>query len=387
MRLVSLSLPVVLYFTVVGKSEANPCPFNSYWNGSECVINQYSTGQLPDAISTYAQLNVNCPYNTQYNNGRPCQPTYTTTGCPNGLDYFQRRCLSCPPGYNLINGHCQENVYCPEGYIYTSQGYCILPGADYLPPPQTEANVPQIEPNVPQTTTETATEELPSTTETVEIEQTTAENFDVEPVAIPFEPPVVQIKPEKQTRLKAIVKHGTQQHINNHNIVDSPTNVTSSNVNHVNVYVNSNGKGCTTITRNNVTETIGCNREDPPVNTTENANKEKCCQVVTPRQCNRVNETWQCKHRRYDRCGPFCTASVMYLRPHQVNHPQSVPVLPPLRPQVRPCNTQVGCVDCSNEASLGCSSECESCDYLDQQEFCQSYGGTGCSQDDGCFNC
>lgn len=381
MRLVSLQLPVVLLFTVVGKSRAYSCPVNSYWNGSECVIYQYTTGLQPDAYSSYSQQYVNCPYNTQYINGRSCQPTpYTSTGCPNGLGYFNGQCSRCPLGYNLINGQCQtSNVYCPEGYIYTAQGYCVLPGANYLPDLQTETNEPQLPPEIP-------TIELQTTTESVEIEQTTMNNIDVEVVPIPLELPVVQIKPKTITRPKVIVKQGTHQKVNNYNIVDSPTNVTSGNVNHVNVYVNANGKGCTTITRNNVTETIGCSREDPPVNTNGNENKEKCCQVVTPRQCNRVNETWQCKHRRYDRCGPFCTASVMYLRPRKVNHQPQVPFLPPIRPQDRPCNAQLGCADCSNGGFL-CSSECGSCDYLDQQEFCQSYGGTGCSQEDGCLNC
>ncbi|XP_073812673.1 uncharacterized protein [Musca autumnalis] len=126
-----------------------------------------------------------------------------------------------------------------------------------------------------------------------------------------------------------------------------------------------------------------------------------CCTVVTPRTCERRNNRWYCYHTRNQRCGDFCTASVVYLKPPHVYSRPNVVVVPPLQEE---CGSPLGlcgqttggfdCSACGHGIGLGCSSYCyryncptNRCGFYDQQAYCLNNPGSfGCMQDDGCFD-
>lgn len=101
-------------------------------------------------------------------------------------------------------------------------------------------------------------------------------------------------------------------HINNP--VNVTTNINNENNHTINIF---GGKEC-------------CNntRETEKITTIEQ--KEKCCEVVSPRMCHRrMNRSWQCSHKIIDQCGSGCTAPRITLRPpNPVYHPNRIIMMP-----------------------------------------------------------
>lgn len=231
-------------------------------------------------------------------------------------------------------------------------------------------------------------------------------------------------------------------HINN--TIHQPNNVVTTNENNVIVNLWSDGQ-LVSVTRNNetifypTTDRTSVSTDD----TTERhdsrakeetveegmqtssaapvADDERCCEVVSPRQCRKESDGWHCYHRRYHRCGKFCTQSTVQLAPRRSRYRQPVLVMPPAPPRywrlmsyrnsvyghgvgmikllyepVKVSNHLSIFIDCSGciDGGFRCSIQCfqydecrdtNDCYIADAQSFCSDYGGDGCSTDDGCF--
>lgn len=208
----------------------------------------------------------------------------------------------------------------------------------------------------------------------------------------------------------------------NFNNVSHP--VTLNNVNQNNIYIYSNiqcpdGSIGTSIVKNNET-TNGC--VDVKSSTTEGSIPknsttvpEKCCEIVTPRQCKQRNEgQWACTHRRHKFCGSFCFAERLYLKPRETTYNNKVLTIAPTNSKapVSPCfgrrcpqygkqiqksklkyfatigtQNHLSISDCSGctDGSFNCSAQCytypcnhDECSYLDQEDFCGNVGGQIC---------
>lgn len=65
-------------------------------------------------------------------------------------------------------------------------------------------------------------------------------------------------------------------------------------------------------------------------NTTDiGAEAEKCCEVITPRQCKRNGDQWTCYHKKYNRCGDICTEPKIYLKPKMIHYQPPILIMPP----------------------------------------------------------
>lgn len=139
-------------------------------------------------------------------------------------------------------------------------------------------------------------------------------------------------------------------HINN--TFHHPNNVVTTNENNVIVNMWSDGQ-LVSVTRNNetifytTTSRAAVNTDDiteKPDSSAENGSletnstapaddDERCCEVVSPRQCKESEGEWHCYHRRYHRCGKFCTQSTVQLTPRRSRYRQPVLVMPPAPPR------------------------------------------------------
>lgn len=95
------------------------------------------------------------------------------------------------------------------------------------------------------------------------------------------------------------------------------------NVNTIGIYLGAckNGQIKTVIVRDNGTETIDCH-EDKEIEDSENEiddheteDESDCCNVVSPRKCERHQDEWVCFNKRQHQCGSFCRARTVYLSP------------------------------------------------------------------------
>lgn len=93
--------------------------------------------------------------------------------------------------------------------------------------------------------------------------------------------------------------------VNNNNTVSVPTNIHSTNINNISV--------------------------PKPVEKAviEKPIEEKCCTIITPRQCTQESGRWNCEHKKYSRCGSFCRQSQMFLRPVETTYRNNMLVMPP----------------------------------------------------------
>lgn len=194
--------------------------------------------------------------------------------------------------------------------------------------------------------------------------------------------------------------------MHNVNIVTSPTNVSTHNVNNVFIHIThtrKNGAVKAVVIRNNETTVY----EDQPttrppkqkphdddvddvelLETDLDRPANRCCVIVSPRICRKQdNDEWVCFHRKHYRCGSFCTAEVVYLRPRRPLYNNSVLIMPPSYEtalRYGACRWGV-CppVDCS-----GCLYGKYRCHYKCYTYDCaHPSNGTGCNfmnQDDFC---
>lgn len=99
--------------------------------------------------------------------------------------------------------------------------------------------------------------------------------------------------------------------VNNNNTVSVPTNIHSTNINNISV-----PKAVERVEKEEKKEVVV-------------APEEKCCTIITPRQCTQESGTWNCQHKKYSRCGSFCRQSQMFLRPVQTVYRDNMLVMPP----------------------------------------------------------
>lgn len=130
-------------------------------------------------------------------------------------------------------------------------------------------------------------------------------------------------------------------HINN--TVYQPSNVVTKNENNVIVNMWSDGQ-LVSVTRNNETifysttgrPSVNHDTDEEDMQTSSAApaiDVERCCEIVSPRQCKETDGEWHCYHRRYHRCGKFCTQSTVQLAPRRSRYRQPVLVMPPAPPR------------------------------------------------------
>ncbi|KAM7360384.1 uncharacterized protein ACRADG_005157 isoform 2-T2 [Cochliomyia hominivorax] len=126
----------------------------------------------------------------------------------------------------------------------------------------------------------------------------------------------------------------------------------------------------------------------------------KCCEVMTPRICKNYNNRWRCYSRRSRRCGEFCVAPIIYLKPPRIYVRPPYVVMPPRQQDcqlVGNCNPITGGYDCSGcgiHDMERCSYYCyrylcpsSRCNFYDQKIYCDSNGNSfGCKEEDGCYD-
>ncbi|XP_058121163.1 uncharacterized protein LOC131285032 [Anopheles ziemanni] len=79
--------------------------------------------------------------------------------------------------------------------------------------------------------------------------------------------------------------------VNNTNNIHMPTTINNTNVNNIHVYANLTEQG------------------DDPFE-----QDEPCCTVVRPKSCQTSTQGVHCKHRKFQTCGPQCTAKVVHIQ-------------------------------------------------------------------------
>lgn len=103
--------------------------------------------------------------------------------------------------------------------------------------------------------------------------------------------------------------------------IDIPINIT--NINNQTTYVDTNNGIITNLDASKGASGaayLGPSKSDP----------EKCCEVVSPRICQKKDENeWRCFHRRTEECGTICTAPVVYLRRSDHGYSRGRMVIPP----------------------------------------------------------
>ncbi|XP_001846898.2 uncharacterized protein LOC6036926 [Culex quinquefasciatus] len=281
---------------------------------------------------------------------------------------------SCPPGYVLQAGFCViPSPQCPAGTLYRN-GFCY----SHIPPLTRLEIVEPLKVDIP----------VPPLPEGSIEEESTASDIEIVPTRRPLRP-----RPNPIDHV-----------VNNVNTVSSPTNVSTHNVNNVFIHIThsrKNGAVKAVVIRNNETTVYEDQPKLPPSKPTPPTDEEveilepevverpenRCCIIVSPRICRKQeHDEWVCFHRKHYRCGRFCTAEVVYLRPRRPLYNNSVLIMPPsyetaLRYGV--CRWGV-CppIDCS-----GCLFGKYRCHYKCYTYDCAHQGGPGCNflnQDEFC---
>lgn len=144
--------------------------------------------------------------------------------------------------------------------------------------------------------------------------------------------------------------------IHNVNHVFVPTNITSVNINNINI---GQGDGCSD--KEDCTKK-SCVEEEVKVV----EKKDNCCTVVTPRVCERQNDNWECGHREYQRCGAMCVQDTIHLKASRPMYNGNMLVMPPPQYGMRVHRRQesnVNCFGCLN-GRYDCSPECFVSEFL-----------------------
>ncbi|XP_062555420.1 uncharacterized protein LOC134220384 [Armigeres subalbatus] len=310
--------------------------------------------------------------------------------CPPGYNDHQGSCVpktcsgtlcesSCAPGYVLNAGFCEiQNPKCPTG-TYFKNGFCYYQAV----PPQTQTVNPieKLE-TVPPLKIEIPVPELidPLDPNEVEDEPNTEDDEDND----------IEIVPDRRPKPGNTMVH-------NVNTINSPTNVTSHNVNNVFIHITrhrADGSIKTVVIRNNETTVY---EEKPPQeknnessvehSTTEASQPDRCCIIVTPRICRKQEDEWVCFHRKHYRCGAFCTSNVVYLKPRRPFYRGSSLIMPPTmnyssRMRFGLCRWGIcPSIDCSGclQGGYRCHVQCYTydcaeqgdCHFVNQDEFCE----------------
>lgn len=296
---------------------------------------------------------VQCPNGYEWSNNR-CVPTcgsgmilkngrceYDGIPCGSDSDFVEGRCVprGCPPGFERDkDGNCQWIVStpspCPNGFIYQN-GQCFK---DLGTQPQ---------PTCPLGHTRDFSGRCvplvcPPGTHLVNqncIRFSCAPGFyydnnECYPLPNPTPVPIPTSNCTfTSTGHGCIDSQGGVSTINNYNIIEHPTNISVMNVNTIGVYLGAckNGQIKTVVISGNGTEKVDCeedrtenevitneiNVDDQVMQSDDDGDEQttKCCNVISPRVCEKRDNEWVCFNRKRFRCGSFCTAKTVVLSP------------------------------------------------------------------------
>ncbi|XP_058818331.1 uncharacterized protein LOC131681530 [Topomyia yanbarensis] len=341
--------------------------------------------------SGYAEFRGNCfMSHSPALSGQSHVRTRSNNFCPPGFNILNGRCeptvctgtlceSSCAPGYVLRAGFCEiPNPQCPPGTIFQN-GYCyyqpVPPKTETISPMEKVEIVPPLRIDIP----------VPEFIDPLDPNEVHEGSDEEDTEIVPDRRPLNGTIPVKNV-------------VNNVNTVSSPSNVTTHNVNNVFIHITrrkSTGAIKAVVIRNNETTVYD---ESPPQkkedrndeneeSTIEPETSKPCCIVVSPRICRKQEpDEWVCFHRKHYRCGSFCTAEVIYLKPRKPVVQNSVLLMPPAMgysPLMRYGVCRWGkCppVDCSGclQGSYRCHITCytydcaqqDGCNFINHEEFC-----------------
>ncbi|TMW48661.1 hypothetical protein DOY81_006250 [Sarcophaga bullata] len=157
------------------------------------------------------------------------------------------------------------------------------------------------------------------------------------------------------------------------------------------------------------TNNVNCNNdyedcdeeEDTTIAPTTETTIQNCCEVMTPRICEERNNRWHCYSRRSRRCGDFCIAPIIYLKPPRIYARPKHVIMPPIQRECESygtCGSMIGghdCSGCSVNNMSRCSYYCyryscpsQKCNFFDQKQYCANkrFGMFGCQMTDGCYD-
>ncbi|XP_055609298.1 uncharacterized protein LOC129756446 [Uranotaenia lowii] len=370
-----------------------------------CFNGDYDTAGNCQCREGYSLFNGNCFLATSPTNYQAPLSTRTTRRCGAGMIQYNGNCApidcsgtscgaACLPGFILKDGFCVlPDQKCPQGMV-SHDGYChyypLLPSSATLPPLEKIEEVPPLRVTIPMP-------ELPLDP----LDPNNGKITDSEEVEV-----VPNLRPPSQA-LPAT------SNVHNLNTVNSPTDVNTHNVNNVFVHITrtkANGAIKAVVIRNNETTVY----EEPPKEKSDPASCEeteeeeeedtseppseqpkKCCIVVSPRICQKQDQDeWVCFHRKHYRCGSFCTADIMYLKPRQPKIHNSMLLMPPTygySPMMRFGICRWGVcppIDCSGclSGTYRCHYKCYTydcaqygkCNFINQEEFCNEHDDDLC---------
>lgn len=159
--------------------------------------------------------------------------------------------------------------------------------------------------------------------------------------------PIIQ---QPQQPIEATHERNITVTTNNHNPVNVTTNINSFNNHSITLHLGSQSSNskCREEEGDGGVKVIRCEspKSEPIVldQATEKV-EPKCCEVVSPRICTkRANDDWYCHHKRTEKCGSFCSAPRIYLRPPRpVYQPMQMVMMPQpvqYQPRMRPVMVQ-----------------------------------------------
>ncbi|XP_053695558.1 uncharacterized protein LOC128743066 [Sabethes cyaneus] len=314
----------------------------------------------------------------------------------------------CPPGYSILNGRCLPTACegtlcgssCPPGYELKS-GFCEIPNPNCPPGTSFQNGFCYFQPVTPKT-------ETVKPIEKIEVVPPLRIDIPVPEYIDPLDPNEVDqggdndstgIEPDRKPVNCTLPVDNT---VNNVNRINSPTNTSTYNENNVYIHITrtkSNGAVKAVVIRNNETTVYEekppsklpeeeLNDDDSELSTEEPLDTtDRCCIVVSPRICRKQEpDEWVCFHRKHYRCGSFCTAEIVYLRPRRPFMKNSELLMPPVMgysPLMRYGVCRWGkCprIDCSGclQGSYRCHTSCYTydcaqqggCHFVNQEEFC-----------------
>lgn len=371
---------------------SNLCPLGYQWINGTCILTAQPGAnicppyyQWSDGICVHTVnpgFNV-CPPNSQFINGicviitppgdSNCPPEYQwidgkcvfkenedVSTCPPGYQLTDGNCVPptenpyfnpCPTGYQWINGTCVNAVnptYCPTGYRWIN-GNCVystpvVPDQtdrpdqpqrpdqnDTLYPPDVPLNPvlpPILQPCYPNTQNPPC---QPCPTYNPPCQPCPTDNGSNKP-----QPPSVQ-PPQSCPDCPKVNTNCPECQQVARNCADCP---------HVTHYITKDGH----ISITNIVN-VAHHHQRPPnrndiqilhnnyetsdydtnfQNATDEADAtEKCCEIITPRQCKRNGDEWTCFHRKYQRCGDICTQPKIYLKPKTIHYQPPILIMPP----------------------------------------------------------
>jgi hypothetical protein len=212
--------------------------------------------------------------------------------CPDGFTFHNKQCYRCPPNFNLCDSQCVKNAGCGS------------------------SNYPNININI-------------FTRDQRENSQRKGYNI------------INNIEPINNTivNVNNVTHPVTLNNVNENNIyVYTDAQCPDGSIRTIVVKNNETINGCVDMESESATKISQIEGNDDDEESEEK--NEKCCEILTPRQCKKKDETkWICTHRRYKYCGKFCIADRLYLKPPSTRYENNVLTIAPQPPPAnwRPC--------------------------------------------------